>query len=108
MLHINQTTFRQIKQPTALLTAMTAILLMVGCADKPGSEGWCNALSDRDKSSWTGEEARTYARYCILESTTVGSDAWCNNLEETPKGDWTTQEVADYAQYCTVKKMTGD
>ena len=51
MLQINQTTFRQIKQPTALLTAMTAILLMVGCADKPGSEGWCNALSDRDKSS---------------------------------------------------------
>ncbi len=33
MLHINQTTFRQIKQPTALLTAMTAILLVAGCAD---------------------------------------------------------------------------
>lgn len=108
MLHISQITLLQIKKPTAMLIAITSILLVAGCADKPGSEGWCTALSERDKSSWTSEEAKTYARHCILESTTVGSDTWCNNLEETPKGDWTTQEVADYAQYCTVKKMTGD
>ena len=49
MLHINQTTFRQIKQPTALLTAMTAILLMVGCADKPGSNDWCEDMSAKSK-----------------------------------------------------------
>lgn len=83
-------------------------MLLVGCADKPGSEGWCQDLKARDKSSWTSDEAKTYARHCLLDSTTVGSDTWCSNLEETPKGEWTTQEVADYAQYCTVKKVTGD
>lgn len=108
MLQLSQITRCQTKQATALLISMTAMLLVAGCADKPGSEGWCSTLSERDKSSWTGEEAKTYARHCILESTTVGSDAWCDKLEKTPKGDWTTQEVADYAQYCTVKKMTGD
>ena len=109
MLQLSQITRCQTKRPISLLIAMTAMLLVAGCADKTRRRRrWCSALSERDKSSWTGEEAKTYARHCILESTTVGSDAWCTNLEETPKGDWTTQEVADYAQYCTVKKMTGD
>jgi len=33
MLQVSQITVRQIKQPTALLIAMTAILLVAGCAD---------------------------------------------------------------------------
>ena len=55
MLQLSQITRCQTKQPISLLIAMTAMLLVAGCAEKPGSEGWCSALSERDKSSWTGE-----------------------------------------------------
>ena len=60
-------------------------------------------MSAKSKREWTGEEAKTYAKHCVFESTTIGSEAWCNNLDETPKGEWTTQEVADYAKHCIVE-----
>ena len=60
-------------------------------------------MSAKSKSEWTGEEAKTCAKHCVFESTTIGSEAWCNNLDETPKGEWTTQEVADYAKHCIVE-----
>jgi len=86
-----------------MATIVTGLALMAGCADKPGSEGWCQTMSDKSKSDWTSSDAKTYAAHCILESTTIGSDAWCEKLDGTPKGEWTTQEVADYAQHCMVK-----
>jgi hypothetical protein len=83
-----------------------ALGILGACADKPGSEGWCNAMSDKNKSEWTGSDAKTFATHCVLESTTIGSEAWCNGLKETPKGEWTTQEVADFAKYCVVDQVS--
>ena len=48
-----------IRQPILLATFATAGLLLQGCTDKPGSEGWCNTMSAKSKSEWTGEEAKT-------------------------------------------------
>lgn len=95
----------QHRRITSSLALIAAAVLMSGCADKPGSEGWCNDMSAKNKSEWTGDEAKTYATHCVLESTTIGSEAWCDNLNETPKGEWTTQEVADYAKYCVVDQV---
>ena len=58
------------------------------------------------KGIWTGDEAKTYASQCVLESTTISSKAWCDNLKEMPKGEWMTQKVADYAKYCVVDQVT--
>ena len=80
--------------------------LLIGCTDKPGSEGWCEQMSAKSKSEWTGEEAKSFAAHCVFESTTIGSESWCENLNETPKGEWTTQEVADYAKHCVVNQVT--
>ncbi|MDG2461432.1 MAG: DUF3012 domain-containing protein [Luminiphilus sp.] len=77
-----------------------------GCADKPGSEGWCNTMGEKKKSEWTGSDAKTFATHCVLETTTIGSEAWCEDLKGTAKGEWTTQEVADFAQYCVVDQVT--
>ena len=91
----------------ALSLAIVASDSLLGaCADKPGSKGWCEDMSAKSKGEWTGDEAKTYAAHCVLESTTIGSEAWCQNLKETPKGEWTTQEVADYAKYCVVDQVT--
>ena len=65
---------------------MKTILLLVGlvfltaCAAEPGSEKWCDAKKEQPKSEWTGTDASTYAKKCILESTTIGSEKWCENL----------------------------
>lgn len=87
------------------LAAVSTISLLSACS-KPGSEGWCETMSEKSKSDWTGSETKTYASHCVLESTTIGSEAWCDNLNETPKGEWTTEEVAEYAQYCVTKQIT--
>ena len=94
----------QYRQIGLSLAAVASLALLSACADKTGSERWCETMSAKSKSEWTGDEAKNYAAHCVLESTTIGSDAWCENLNETPKGDWTTQEVADYAKYCIVSQ----
>ena len=44
-------------------------------------------MSAKSKGEWTGDEAKTYAAHCVLESTTISRKAWCDNLQETPKGE---------------------
>lgn len=84
---------------------LTVAATITSCADKPGSEGWCQTMGEKSKSDWTSSDAKTYATHCVIESTTIGSEAWCNDLKEKPKGEWTTQEVADFAQYCVVEAV---
>ena len=88
------------------LAVLVGVSLLSACADPPGSKGWCEDMSAKSKGEWTGEDAKTSAARCVLESTTIGSEAWCENLNETPKVEWTTQEVADYAKYCVVDQVS--
>ena len=87
------------------LAAISTIGLLTAC-NEPGSQGWCDTMSEKSKSEWTGSDTKTYAAHCVLESTTIGSEAWCDNLNETPKGEWTTEEVAEYAKYCVVSQIS--
>jgi hypothetical protein len=77
-----------------------SLMLLAGCSAKPGSEKWCAATAEKPKSDWTGDDAKTYARHCLLDSQTIGSKDWCENLDEKDKGDWTTSETVDYAKHC--------
>ena len=100
-----------LKSPRFVRFAFAAVLtetLLAGCSDQPGSEGWCQSMKDKPKGEWTGDDTKTYAAHCLLDSTTVGSDSWCAKLDERPKNKWTTEEVAQYAQYCVVKKVEAE
>ena len=44
------------------LAVVAGVSLLSACADKPGSEGWCEDMSAKSKGEWTGDEAKTYAR----------------------------------------------
>ena len=57
------------------LTIVASDSLLGACADKPGSKGWCEDMSAKSKGEWTGDEAKTYAAHCVLESTTISSKA---------------------------------
>jgi PBP1b-binding outer membrane lipoprotein LpoB len=79
---------------------LAGLIFLTACAAEPGSEKWCDAKTEQPKSEWTGTDVSTYAKNCILESTTIGSEKWCKNLVETPKGEWTTDEATAYAKHC--------
>ena len=57
------------------LAVVASVSLLGACADKPGSKGWCEDMSAKSKGEWTGDEAKTYAAHCVLESTTISSRA---------------------------------
>jgi len=81
---------------------IAAILGLVACSAEPGTEKWCEAKKEQPKSEWTGSDAATFAKNCLLDGMEVGSEKWCENLSGKPKGEWTTDEAATYAKHCVI------
>ncbi len=84
------------------IVLVAGIILLVACSPEPGSEKWCEEKKNQPKSEWSGSDAATFARNCILESTTIGSEAWCKDLKKKPKGEWSANEAASYAKHCVM------
>jgi len=78
------------------------ILLVTACSAEPGSEKWCSQKKEQPKSEWTGSDAVTFARHCLLQSTVVGSKEWCEDIVDKPKGEWTADEATSYAKHCVM------
>jgi hypothetical protein len=57
-----------------LLTIAMCLLLLAGCAPEVGSKKWCEQLDEKDKGEWTMDEAKDYAKYCLLENYTDEED----------------------------------
>jgi hypothetical protein len=85
-----------------ILILAISLIILSGCAAKPGDEKWCEAKKAQPKSEWTGDDAKTYASHCVLDSRTIGSEEWCEKLADKPKGEWTTSETGDYAKHCVI------
>ena len=51
------------------IAALTALLAasLAGCAPKVGSDKWCANLKEKPKGDWTLNEARDFAKYCIIK-----------------------------------------
>jgi hypothetical protein len=81
---------------------ISCLLLLGACSMEPGSEKWCATKKDQPKSEWTGSDAITFARNCLLEGSAVGSAAWCKDLSEKPKGEWSANDTASYAKHCVM------
>lgn len=87
---------------TGILGLISVCLLMSGCA-RVGSDAWCEKMKGKPKGEWTGDEAGSYAKYCVLG---MDSEKWCEKLEKKPKGDWTANEAGDYAKNCIVGRSS--
>ena len=37
-----------------------------GCSPEVGSKEWCSELKEKPKGDWTANEAKEYAKSCIL------------------------------------------
>jgi DUF3012 family protein len=84
------------------LIVIGAILLLSACSAEPGSERWCAAKKDQPKSEWSGSDAATYAKNCLIDGSAIGSEDWCKDLADKPKGEWTGDEAKAYAKHCVM------
>ncbi len=53
----------------ASITMAVAILMSVGlaaCSPEVGSQEWCDDMKQKDKGTWTGNEAAEFAKSCLL------------------------------------------
>ena len=41
--------------------------IIVGCAPEVGSPGWCDSIKDKPAGEMTMNEAKDYAKHCILK-----------------------------------------
>ncbi len=81
---------------------IACILTLAGCAAEPGSEKWCAAQKEQPKSEWTGSDAKTYAKSCLIDGMAIGSEEWCEELSGKAKGKWTADEAKAYAKNCVM------
>ena len=53
---------------TKLYTALTVagLLFATACSPAVGSKEWCEELENKDKGQWTAQEAKDFAKHCIL------------------------------------------
>ncbi len=38
----------------------------IACSPKVGSKEWCEAMKKKDKGKWTADEAKDFAKHCVL------------------------------------------
>ncbi|MEP4149001.1 MAG: DUF3012 domain-containing protein [Halioglobus sp.] len=81
---------------------ISSMLVLAACSAEPGTEKWCEAKKEQPKSEWTGSDAATYAKNCIIDGMEVGSEGWCEDLAGKPKGEWTADEASTYAKNCVM------
>lgn len=84
------------------LILISSMLMLAACSAEPGTEKWCEAKKEQPKSEWTGSDAATYAKNCIIDGMEVGSEGWCEDLAGKPKGEWTADEASTYAKNCVM------
>jgi len=60
----------RISVPVLLALALT----FGACAPEVGSKKWCEQMDEKDKGDWTANEAKNYAKHCLLENYTDEQD----------------------------------
>ena len=55
---------RQVTARAMLVVGIT--LWLEACAPEVGSERWCEAMREKPRGDWTGNEAVEFARSCVL------------------------------------------
>ena len=84
------------------LILISSLLILAACSAEPGTEKWCETKKEQPKSEWTGADAATYTKNCLIDGLEVGSEGWCEDLSGKPKGEWTGDEASNYAKNCVM------
>ena len=49
-----------------ILVALAAFVLVGACSPKVGSKEWCADMKEKPKGDWSVNEAKDFAKYCLL------------------------------------------
>jgi len=79
-----------------------SFVLLCACTAEPGSEKWCEQMSEKPKGEWSANDAGTYTMNCLVDGMAIGSDEWCGKMKAKPKGEWTNDESKSYAKHCVL------
>ncbi|WP_428035053.1 DUF3012 domain-containing protein [Amphritea sp.] len=55
-----------IKQLSFVMMLGVAVVSMQGCSPEVGTKAWCEELKEKPKGDWTANEAKDFAKHCIL------------------------------------------
>ena len=50
----------------ALALALVASVGLTACSPEVGSKEWCEDMKKKDKGNWTANEAKEFAKNCVL------------------------------------------
>lgn len=51
---------------TKLAGAFFIVAFASACSPEVGSEKWCENMKEKPKGDWTAEQAKDFAKHCIL------------------------------------------
>lgn len=54
------------KASSSVALALVVTMGLAACSPEVGSKEWCEEMKEKDKGSWTGDEAAEFAKSCIL------------------------------------------
>ncbi len=50
-----------------ILSILSLIVILTGCAPEIGSEEWCEDMKEKSKGDWTANEAKDFTKFCLLK-----------------------------------------
>ncbi len=50
----------------ALVIGIASVTLLAACSPEVGSKEWCEGMKEKDKGNWTANDAKDFAKHCIL------------------------------------------
>jgi len=56
------------------LALLLVTVLFSACAPEVGSKAWCENIAEKPKGDWTANEAKEYAKYCVMKNYTDEDD----------------------------------
>jgi len=54
------------KKMTVLIAILALPMLLGACTPEPGTKAWCEVMKEKEKADWSGNDAATYAKYCVM------------------------------------------
>jgi hypothetical protein len=50
------------------ITVLAVLMFICGCAPEVGTKEWCEDMDETPKGDWSANDAKAYARYCVLNT----------------------------------------
>ena len=50
-----------------IMVVAATLIVVAACSPEVGSDEWCNNMKEKEKGEWTVNEAKDFAKHCIIK-----------------------------------------